>query len=59
MQRNRQMDVVPPEIRAQHRANNPDTREVDLAEWKRKNAESMRILEENDKRRQEQMNSEG
>ena len=48
MQRKRQINVVPPEIRAQHRANNPDTQDDDLAEWKRKNAESMRILEEND-----------
>ncbi len=59
LQRKRQIDIVPSEIRAQHRANNPDTQEVDLAEWQRKNAESMRILEENDKRRQEQMDSEG
>lgn len=50
LQTKRQLDAVSPEIRAQHRANNPDTREVDLAEWKRKNAESMRILEEKDKR---------
>ena len=59
MQRNRQIDVVPPEIRAQHRANNPDSQEVDLAEWKRKNAESMRILEENDKGREVQADLEG
>lgn len=59
MQRKRQIDVVPPGIRAQHRANNPDIQEVDLAEWKRKNAESMRILEENDKTRQQQADSEG
>ena len=58
MQRKREIDVVSPEIRAQHRANNPDTREVDLAEWKRKNAESMRILEENDKRAQQQADPE-
>jgi hypothetical protein len=58
LQTKRQLDAVSPEIRAQHRANNPDTREADLAEWKRKNAESMRILEENDKRRQEQANAE-
>ena len=54
LQTKREFDLVSPEIRAQHRANNPDPREVDLAEWKRKNAESMRILEENDRRRQEQ-----
>ena len=58
LQRKRQIDVVPSEIRAQHRANNPDTQEVDLAEWQRKNAESIRILEENDKRRQEQADAE-
>lgn len=58
LQTKRQLDAVSPEIRAQHRANNPDAREVDLAEWKRKNAESMRILEENDKRRQEQLDAE-
>jgi hypothetical protein len=53
LQTKRQLDVVSPEIRAQHQANNPDTREVDLAEWKRKNAESMRILEENERREEE------
>ena len=58
LQRKRQIDVVPSEICAQHRANNPDTQEVDLAEWQRKNAESIRILEENDKRRQEQADAE-
>jgi hypothetical protein len=32
---------------------------TELEEWKRKNAESMRILEENEKRRQQQADSEG
>lgn len=50
LQAKRQLDVVSPDIRAQHRANNPDTAQLDLEEWKRRNAESMRILEENERR---------
>jgi len=50
LQRVRQLDSVDPTLRAQHRANNPDTSPTELAEWKRKNAESMRILEENERR---------
>lgn len=49
LHRPRNLDVISPEVRAQHRAHNPDSREIDLAEWKRKNAESIRILEENDR----------
>ena len=51
----RKVDVVAPDILAQHRANNPDSRQLELAEWKRKNAESMRILEENDRRNAQSM----
>lgn len=47
MQRKRQFDGVDPALRAQHRANNPDMSPKQLAEWKRRNAESMRILEKN------------
>ena len=45
-QTKRQLNAVPADIRAQHRANNPETAQPDLEEWKRMNAESMRILEE-------------
>lgn len=50
LQRPRQLDSVDPTLRAQHRANNPSTSPTELAEWKRNNAESMRILEENERR---------
>jgi hypothetical protein len=50
LQRVRQLDSVDPTLRTQHRANNPDTNPTELAEWKRKNADSMRILEENERR---------
>ena len=50
LQRARQLDSVDPTLRAQHRVNNPDVSATELAEWKRRNAESMRILEENEKR---------
>lgn len=50
LQAKRQLNAVSPEIRAQHRANNPVMQEVDVVEWERRNAESMRILEENEKR---------
>ena len=50
LQRVRRLDSVDPTLRAQHRANNPDASPTELAEWKRKNAESMRILEENERR---------
>ena len=45
-QTKRQLNAVPADIRAQHRANNPETVQLDREEWKRRNAESMRILEE-------------
>jgi hypothetical protein len=57
LQAKRQLNSVSPEIRAQHRANNPDATEPDLDEWKRKNAESMRILEENERREAEAAHS--
>lgn len=44
-QSKRQIDVVPNEIRAQHRANNPDAGARELADWKRRNAEAMRAIE--------------
>lgn len=46
LQANRQVDVIPSEVRAQHRANNqrPSARELD--EWKRRNRESMRAIED-------------
>ncbi|MEO8367192.1 MAG: hypothetical protein ABI538_13410, partial [Pseudoxanthomonas sp.] len=53
LQRQRQVDVVAPDVLAQHRADNPNGRKLELAEWKRKNADSMRILEENDLREAE------
>ena len=53
MQRKRQVDVVAPDILAQHRASNPDTKKLEIEEWKRKNADSMRILEENERREAE------
>lgn len=53
LQRERQFDGVDPAIRAQHRANNPDMDPTELSEWKRKNAESMRILEENERHQRE------
>ena len=43
MQRHRQVDVVPPELRAEHKRNN--TRSQADAEFKRRQAEAMRILE--------------
>lgn len=46
MQANRRIDVVPAEIRAQHRANNPDMSAKALADWKRGNAEAMRAIED-------------
>lgn len=45
LQAKRQIDVIPTEIRAQHRANNPDVSAKALADWKRKNAEAMRAIE--------------
>jgi hypothetical protein len=45
LQANRQIDVIPTGIRAQHRANNPDVSAKALADWKRKNAEAMRAIE--------------
>lgn len=42
-QRNRQLDVIPPEVRQVHRANN--ARPVDAAESKRRADEAMRVLE--------------
>jgi hypothetical protein len=45
LQTKRQIDVIPGEIRAQHRANNYAPGANELAEWKRRNAESMRAIE--------------
>lgn len=45
LQAKRQIDVIPSEIRAQHRANNPDVNAKELADWKRRNAEAMRAIE--------------
>jgi hypothetical protein len=47
LQSNRQVDVVPGGIRAQHRANNPGPSAQELDEWKRRNRESMRVIEGN------------
>ncbi len=45
LQSNRQIDVIPAGIRAQHRANNPDVSERARADWKRRNAEAMRAID--------------
>lgn len=45
LQAKRQIDVIPSEIRAQHRANNPDVDARGLADWNRRNAEAMRAIE--------------
>jgi hypothetical protein len=45
LQAKRQIDVIPSEIRAQHRANNPDMSPKELADWKKRNAEAMRAIE--------------
>jgi hypothetical protein len=46
LQSNRQVDVVPSEVRAQHRASNPGSSAQELDEWKRRNRESMRAIED-------------
>ena len=46
LQVKRQIDVIPSEIRAQHRANNPDVNAKEVADWKRRNAEAMRAIED-------------
>ena len=46
LQAHRQVDVISPLIRAQHRANNPAVDAQALAEWKRSNAEAMRAIED-------------
>lgn len=46
LQANRQIDVIPSEVRAQHRANNPGVNARELAEWRRRNAEAMRAIED-------------
>jgi hypothetical protein len=46
LQAKRQIDVIPSEIRAQHRANNPHVSEKELAESRRSSAEAMRAIED-------------
>ncbi len=46
LQAERQIDVIPAGIRAQHRANNPGAGAKALADWKRSNAEAMRVIED-------------
>jgi hypothetical protein len=46
LQANRQLDVIPGSVRSQHRANNPGTTPQQSEEWKRRNRESMRLIEE-------------
>jgi hypothetical protein len=46
LQAKRQIDVIPSEIRAQHRANNSDVNAKALADSRRKSAEAMRAIED-------------
>lgn len=46
LQANRQIDAVPSEVRAQHRLNNQGSSTRELDEWKRRNRESMRAIED-------------
>lgn len=46
LQADRQLDVLPGSIRSQHRVNNPGTVVQQSEEWKRRNRESMKLIED-------------
>jgi hypothetical protein len=46
LQADRQLDVIPGSVRSQHRVNNPGTVVQQSEEWKRRNRESMKLIED-------------